>query len=425
MPYIHFSLKNSGFSFQEIKKTAQKVFPYIKEILVKLEKDNYRFPEEFISLPYDEKMIEEIEKIGERYQALNPGFLVVIGIGGSNLGTMALWYSLTPDKEVMFAETVDLTYLNQIIQKIENTYKQGKNTLIFLVSKSGTTIESVANFGAIVGKLKLLYKDWQNYIIAITDPFTPLFKYAQKHKIVCTSMPPSIGGRYSVLTPVGLLPAKIFGISIRKLMKGARSITEDCLMLDVERNLALKNAATVFLNLKKGKNIYNLFIFSPRLKYIGQWWRQIIAESLGKNGKGITPIVSLGTTDLHSVTQLYLDGPKDKFTSFVSIKDFGKDLKISGEVGLFKLAKGLEGRTIEEVMAIIFKAVEESYKKQKLPYTEIVLDNISEETLGAFFQLKMIEAAYLGYLLGVNPFDEPAVDIYKAEMRKLLSRKQI
>jgi glucose-6-phosphate isomerase len=330
---------------------------------------------------------------------------------------------LAPEKDVLFAETVDPTYLAQIFKKMEEVYSQGKNILVFLVSKSGTTIESVANFGAIIGRLKRLYKDWQNYVVAITDPGTPLFEYAKKNKIDSISMPPSIGGRYSVLTPVGLLPAKVFGLNIRDIMVGARSVVKDSLSLNMKKNYALQNAATVFLNLKAKKTIYNLFIFSPRLKYVGQWWRQIIAESLGKDGKGITPIVSLGTTDLHSVTQLYLDGPKDKFTTFVSVKDFGRDFKISGEIELFRLAKGLEGRTIEEVMSIIFQAVEKSYKKQKLPYTECILNSISEESLGAFFQLKMIETAFLGYLLKVNPYNEPAVDIYKAEMRKILSKE--
>ena len=423
MSYFEFSLKNSGFSWREIEKTGKKVFPYIKEIQKKLEKNHYQFPEEFINLPFDEDLIEKIEKMGEKYQALNPGLIVIIGIGGSNLGTMALWYTLAPEKDVLFAETVDPTYLAQIFKKMEEVYSQGKNILVFLVSKSGTTIESVANFGAIIGRLKRLYKDWQNYVVAITDPGTPLFEYAKKNKIDSISIPPSIGGRYSVLTPVGLLPAKVFGLNIRDIMVGARSVVKDSLSLNMKKNYALQNAATVFLNLKAKKTIYNLFIFSPRLKYVGQWWRQIIAESLGKDGKGITPIVSLGTTDLHSVTQLYLDGPKDKFTTFVSVKDFGRDFKISGEIELFRLAKGLEGRTIEEVMSIIFQAVEKSYKKQKLPYTECILNSISEESLGAFFQLKMIEAAFLGYLLKVNPYNEPAVDIYKAEMRKILSKE--
>lgn len=424
MSYFEFLLKNSGFSWEEIKKTGERVFPYIEEIQKNLEKNHYRFPEEFINLPFDEDLIEEIEKLGEKYQALDPGLIVVIGIGGSNLGTMALWYALSPDKDVLFAETVDPTYLDQIFRKMEKVYNQGKNVLVFLVTKSGTTVESVANFGAIIGQLKSYYGDWQNYVVAITDPGTPLYEYAQRMGINCTSIPPSIRGRYSVLTPVGLLPAKIFGLDIKKIMLGARSVVKDSLALDMTKNYALQNAAVVFLNSTKGKKpIYNLFIFSPRLKYVGQWWRQIIAESLGKDGKGITPIVSLGTTDLHSMVQLYFDGPKDKFTTFVSVRDFGRDFKISGEIELSRLVKGLEGRTIEEIMSIIFEAVKKSYHKKGLPYSEIILDSISEESLGAFFQLKMIETLFLGYLFGVNPHNEPAVDIYKAEIRKILAKK--
>ena len=176
----------------------------------------------------------------------------------------------------------------------------------------------------------------------------------------------------------------------------------------------------IWYNWKNDKIIHDTFLFEPDLEGFGKWYRQLTGESIGKMGKGITPTVSVGTTDLHSVAQLYFDGPKDKFTTFVSVADHGKDFIIKSKENIDELVPHISGKSFGKVLAAILTAVKATYQKQQLPFVSIELPELSEETLGALLQVKMMEMMYLGKLMGVNPFDNPGVEGYKEETRKLL-----
>lgn len=339
----------------------------------------------------------------------NKGSLVVVGIGGSNLGALAVYQALRPKKKIYFAETLDARRLDRIIKKLEHpaTY--------LIISKSGTTAETIANAAVLLSKKKK-----EDKVIAITDEGSKLWAWAKENGFDAIAIPKDVGGRYSVFTAAGLVPLALAGVNIGKFIQGAKDITPKCLSFDITQNPAAQSALAIWNNWKSGKGIHDTFIFEPDLEGFGKWYRQLTGESVGKMGKGITPTVSIGTTDLHSVAQLYFDGPKDKFTTFISVADHGKDFTIQSKEGVDGLVPNLSGKKFSAVLASVLAAVKNTYKKQNLPFAGIELKEVSEESLGALFQMKMIEMMYLGKLMGVNPFDNPGVEAYKEETRKLL-----
>ena len=330
----------------------------------------------------------------------NPESIILAGIGGSNLGALAIYKALRPKKEICFAETLDSRRLSRILDQMKQP------AVLIIVSKSGTTTETIANAAVLLSNFKKGDK-----VITITDEGSKLWNWAEKHEFLKISIPKEIVGRYSVFTAAGLLPLFLAGIKVKKLLEGAGEASNES---------ALSSAKMIYENWKAGKIIHDMFLFEPDLEWLGKWHRQLVGESLGKDGKGITPTVSIGTTDLHSVAQLYLGGPKDKFTTFVSVKNSGKDFKIPAKYDVDDLVKDISGKKFSQLINVILDGVKIAYRKQNLPFAEIELEDISEKSLGRFMQEKMMETVHLAKLMGVNPFDQPQVELYKEETRKLL-----
>ena len=190
---------------------------------------------------------------------------------------------------------------------------------------------------------------------------------------------------------------------------------------NVFKNPSMVSAIIQFSNYTKGKLINNNFFFESELESLGKWYVQLMGESVGKDGKGITPTVSIGSTDLHSMGQLYLGGIKDKYFTFVSSKTHGKNISIPKNPTI-EIMEEVEEKSAAEIMSAILKGVKITFAKNNLPFTEIVLDDITEYSLGEFMQFKMLEMMYLGKLMGVNTFDQPNVESYKEETKKILSQ---
>jgi len=215
-------------------------------------------------------------------------------------------------------------------------------------------------------------------------------------------------------------------------LEGATYIREACIDTNIEKNPAAISAAIQYLHYESGKNISDLFLFANDLESLGKWCRQLMAESLGKefNKKGekanigITPIVSIGSTDLHSMAQLYLGGPYDKFTTFLSVENSNSPIKVPSLKEYSKLVYGIQGTSLESIMSAIMEGTKAAFRKGKRPFVEIKLPCKSEYSIGQFLQFKMIETIYLGYLLNVNPFNQPNVESYKEETRKILQKNE-
>ncbi len=395
----------------------------------------------FVRLPADEMMRREIKKIGQEKKALSPALMIIIGIGGSSVGMEAIFHALYGTEynrihqglHVYVADTVDTEYLYLLMSMAESILKQGKNILLFVASKSGTTVETVANFSLFLSLLVRYKKQYQEFVVVATDEHSPFWDSAKVEGYTCFAIPKMVGGRYSVLSAVGLFPLYMLNGDIDAVCAGAEKMTDLCTMLpDLQNNPAVLRAAFIYALYKQKYTIHTMFLFGRYLESVGQWYKQLMGESIGKEynleGKrancGITPIVSIGSNDLHSVAQLYLAGPYNTATTFVSVATVAHDMRIVYKKRLPVLLPYLDGKSVHDIMQTILQATMHAYEKNSRPFMHIELPSLSPYYLGQLLQMHMIEMVYLASLLQVNPFDQPNVEGYKQETRELLMGKQ-
>jgi len=392
-----------------------------------------------INLSKDKALITQVMQVVKEKKSLQPTALVVIGIGGSNLGTIAVHEALygkhyneqDPDIKVYFADTVDTDSLYDIVLLVQQEMEKGHNIILNVISKSGTTTETIANFELFLELLKRYRPyNYNNFVVATTDEGSKLWQFAQQEEFTCLPIPVNVGGRYSVLSAVSLLPLCFLGVDIQALHEGAASIMPTCLDKDIFQNSAALSAAILTMQYKKGCVIHDTFIFSPDLESIGKWYRQLMGESIGKAynragqkvNVGITPTVSVGSIDLHSVAQLYLGGPYDKFTTFISVEKNKSDVVVPEFSEFEVLVPKIQGKQVNMIMNAILQGTKAAYRFDNRPFVSITVPEKSEYYIGQLLQCKMMEMMYLGYLLDVNPFDQPQVELYKKETKKILAQ---
>lgn len=335
--------------------------------------------------------------------------LWIIGIGGSNMGALALYNALEyaiDSMPIHWIDTIDPVVTHASYAQFTAELQAGKNPLVVVISKSGRTLETAINSEIFITQLSRFRCDYAQYVVVITDAGSPLYREAQHKNFSILEIPRSVGGRFSVFTAVGLFPLAMQGISIRELCKGAA----DARANKEERYHA--HAAIMYEQYTQGKNIYDIFVFNPQLKALGLWYRQLIGESLGKNLQGMTPTVSVGTIDLHSVVQLNLAGPRDKFTCFIW--------------GTSEISEQLlwHTKTLANIQEAFFEGTCRAYKKQNIPFVQYRFA-LKPYECAFFMQLKMKEVIQLAALLGVNPFDQPEVELYKSEVREILDGPKV
>jgi glucose-6-phosphate isomerase len=364
-----------------------------------------------------------------------PSVYIIIGIGGSNLSTYAVYQALSgtlynkshnASCKVYFADTLDSILINTLVKIIQEQLSVGNTIHMSCISKSGTTLETIINFKILLDILKTYHPEtWHHYITIITDYKSPLWHYAHDNNIDALVIPNQVGGRFSIFSAVGLLPLALLHVDIDQLCAGARDAINNTLQSDTLDTLPAISAALIYHYYVHGIHIHDTFVFAPQLEGFGKWYRQLCAESLGKQnnqGKrvGITPTVSIGTTDLHSTGQLYIAGPQDRITTFI-YASYNNDIKTTSDI-LFDYIFNLHDIEISynKAMHAILQATQQTYTKHSHPFITITLSELSAYTIGMLMQYKMLEIMYLGYLLQVNPFDQPNVEEYKTNIRTLL-----
>ena len=423
MEDLNINYEHCGFSKEELLKHKDELSEVLKLINHAIE---WEYETDFasINLPFDNKMLEEVISLAKNYKEIKN--LIIIGIGGSNLGAWAVQEaiqgSFNNKIKVYYVDTINpenIKYISEVIEKNKT------KTLINVITKSGTTVETIANF-SILSKLVNNNKN----IVVTTDKDTKLWSLAEKKGYPRLEIPKKVGGRYSVFSSVGLFPLAVLGLNIKELLNGAKKMRDICIKKEILNNPASVCALALYLNYKQGYNICNNFIFEGELEVFGKWYKQLISESVSKerdvNNKlvhiGITPIVSIGSTDLHSMSQLFFGGPNDKFTFFVSVKEINTKLEVPKNKEFITLVPSIQGKDLSNILSSIEKGTKLAYTKNALPFIEIVLPKKDEFFIGQLLQLKMIEVIYLSYLLKVNPFDQPAVEQYKQETRRFLEK---
>lgn len=334
----------------------------------------------------------------ERFAQKKFSALLILGIGGSTLAPQTLIQALSPQKRpIYFLETPDSAQFHAVLQKV-NLPTLG----VVVISKSGQTLETLTQFLALLPKLQ---KTNLCLLAAPTDNF--LAKFAAKNQLPFFALPPKIDGRFAACTPVGLLPAALAGLKITQILQGARAVAPQRAFQFARRQTALY---------RQNKSIAVLCSYSPKLAKFGEWWTQLLAESLGKiasNGKrvGLTPVNSLGPAAQHSSLQLWLAGPRDKFFLFLNVASAQSEVTLGDQ--LPPEFSFLSGKNFRAIRQAEFEATTQVLIQAQLPLTKITLSELTEYSLGQLFQFFLLTTYFLGKMLSVEPFGQPAVEAGK------------
>ncbi|MFH1847150.1 MAG: glucose-6-phosphate isomerase [Candidatus Omnitrophota bacterium] len=377
------------------------------------------FPEEI-----SEKLIKDIEKSAAKLRA-NSDVIIVIGIGGSYLGVRAIIETLSDPffskRKVYFAgHNLSGEYLDGLLKSLGD-----KNVGVIVISKSGTTTEPAVAFRIIQDFLRSKYtpSKIRERVVCITDKKKGALRMiADRERYKSFEIPGDIGGRFSVLTPVGLFPAACEEIDIRELIEGAKAQQKESLECDLSENISCKYAAIRNVLYRKGKKIEVLASFNNRLHYADEWWKQLFAESEGKNGHSIFPASCDFSTDLHSVGQLIQQGERNLFETFLVVEKEPETKPIPWDNDNMDGLNYLADKQLGYINRKAYEATAEAHFEGGVPNSTIFLSQKTGFSLGQLFYFFEKAVAISAYLSGVNPFDQPGVEAYKQKMFKLLGK---
>ena len=377
----NFSFKN--FNLRADKKKKKKILENFKD-LIKSKNQIISSLDQSYKDTYDKNFVKKFN---------NTKNFRLIGMGGSVLGAKAIYKFLEPKlKKFQFIDNFSSSTNN-------------KRNVNLIISKSGSTLETISN-------VSVLVKKKEKNIFITENKKSYLLELANKLKAEIISHNNYIGGRYSVLSEVGMLPAQLMGLKPEKfrrlnyLIKNKRFI-----------NSLINNVLNIF-NLSKKKTNSIILNYDYKANEFFNWYRQLVAESLGKKGKGIHPIISLMPQDNHSLMQYYLDGTKNNFFTFYLFKE-----KISKKINKNMILKShsyLKDKKLNDILFSQFSATEKVFRKKNIPFRSFIVNNRNEETLGELFTFFILETILLGMAMGVNPYDQPAVELIKKETKKIL-----
>ena len=420
----------TGITIEELKALSPKITDAYKAIEEKKKEGKLGFME----LPYKIELAKQIKAAAKK---LVPKFdnFVVIGIGGSALGNIALqqalrhpyWNMLSSAErkgslKLFVPDNVDPDYISGLVDVLDV-----QKTVFNVISKSGSTAECLANFFILKKALeKKVGKKYSEHIIVTTDSSKGyLREMADKEGMLNFVVPANVGGRFSVFSPVGLLSAAFTGINIEKLLEGAAEMDARCSNDDLMKNPAALYAAIQYLFYWLKRPLSVMMPYANSLYGVADWYRQLWAESLGKKTNrrgevinvGPTPVKALGATDQHSQVQLYIEGPQDKVITFLSVEEFGKTVKIPSYDGHY-----LGGRSLNELLKAEEEATRMALTKENRPNLTIALPKVSPETIGQLIYMLELATAYAGELFDINAFDQPGVELGKQLTYALMGR---
>lgn len=432
MQNVRLNLENSTLSEKDVMKYADQVALIHEELHQKAD-----YKSEFLGwleLPtkYDKIEVEQIKKAAKKIRS-NSEVLVVIGIGGSYLGARAVieglthtFYNYLPQEQrkspqiLYVGNNLNPNYINDLIDLIGN-----RDLSINVISKSGTTTEPAIAFRIFRELLENKYglEEAQKRIFVTTDQKKGALKQiADEENYTTFVIPDNVGGRYSVLTAVGLLPIATAGINIEKLLEGARFAQEKYLDKNLKYNDCYKYAVARNILYKNKKDIEILVSYEPKLHYMIEWWKQLYGESEGKEGKGIYPTGVEFTTDLHSLGQFIQEGTRNLFETVINIKDSNSNLNIHQDEDNLDELNYLVDKDLDYVNKKAMEGTISAHVEGGVPNIMITMDKLNEFTLGHLIYFFELACAMSGKILGINPFDQPGVEKYKTNMFRLLGK---
>ena len=432
MAGIKLNLKNSGIERKNIAEYKEKVENIHKELHNRAndEKDFVGWLE--LPTNYDKKEFSRIKKAAKKIKK-ESDILIVIGIGGSYLGARAViesltssFYNMLPAKERKYPEILYVgnnlspNYINDLIDYIGN-----KDFSVNVISKSGTTTEPAIAFRIFREILENKYgiDEARSRIYATTDKEKGALKtLAENEGYEQFVVPDNVGGRYSVLTAVGLLPIATAGIDIDKIMEGAKIAEDRYDDPNIKYNECYQYAVARNILYKSNKDIEILVNYEPKMHYFTEWWKQLYGESEGKDQKGIFPAGVDFTTDLHSMGQYIQSGRRNLFETVISIKNPNSDIKINADDDNLDGLNYLAGKNLDYVNKKAMEGTIKAHVSGDVPNIEISMEKLNEQNIGELIYFFEKACAMSGMILGVNPFNQPGVEEYKKNMFKLLKK---
>ena len=371
-------------------------------------------------------MLDLAKRVGSKHENL-----LVLGIGGSALGLRCLKTSLLPSTyndlpargrkgcpRLYICDNIDPDGFDAVLD-----YLDWKQTCVNVISKSGRTTETISQFFLVRDILikKFGRERWRDHVIITTDPTTgPLRSIAKEEGVESFPVPVNVGGRFSVLSSVGLLPAACVGIDIKALLAGAADMRDRASVFDLEKNPVYMNAVVHYLfDTLKNSRISVMMPYSDSLERFSDWYAQLLAESLGKENKGPTPVKAVGVTDQHSQLQLYMSGPRDKVITIMGLDEFKSERQLSPDMP--EPFEYLSGHSLQSVLKAEEEATGRALKDAGRPHVKISLKKLDEYHMGGLLMAYQIQVAYMGMLYGINPFNQPGVELGKKITREILS----
>ncbi|MBF0569984.1 MAG: glucose-6-phosphate isomerase [Candidatus Omnitrophica bacterium] len=370
-----------------------------------------------------EALLRDLADLAKEVQGHSEA-IISIGIGGSYLGIRASLEFLGGDQKLPLyyaghnMATADMARVLKLIEK--------KNVTVVVISKSGATTEPALAFRLVDEAMRKRHKgeDLKKRIVCVTDAKKgALRQIADKEGYRAYVIPDDVGGRFSVLTPVGLVPLALAGVDVRKFVDGFRAGEKEYGIADVEKNTAYQYAAIRNILNKKGKDIEMMASFYPNVLFVTEWWKQLYGESEGKGGKGIFPASTILSTDLHSMGQMMQDGKRNIFETFVAIESVADKIAVPNQADDLDKFNCVAGKDLDWVNKQAYKATADAHFEGGVPNMTITLDRADAFHLGQLYYFFEKGVGISGYLLGVNPFDQPGVEAYKKKMFALLGKK--
>lgn len=376
----------------------------------------------------DESVVKQCENIRDEWKAMGVNLVVVIGIGGSYLGARcaieALGHQFVRPEgvpQVVFAgNNLSEEYLAEL-----QDLAQVRNVACIVISKSGTTTEPAVAFRIFKKHIEDCYgkEAAARRIIAVTDAARGALKtLATQEGYRTFVVPDNVGGRFSVLTPVGLLPIVVAGFDVRAMLRGAAAQREVLLERSAANPAVQYAAMRNLLYSEMGKAIEILVVYNPKFTYLAEWWKQLYGESEGKEGKGIYPASVTNTADLHSMGQFIQEGTRLMFETVINIENSNRKVVIGSDEQNLDQLNYLAGKNVNHCNAMAQLGTRLAHMDGGVPQIEISIDRICEESLGAIFYFFEFACGVSAYLLGINPFNQPGVEAYKKNMFALLRK---
>ncbi len=427
--------QNLLFSDADIQQHQEEIAKAYQQLTTKSGKGNdflgwLDLPEET-----DEVLLSQIQNCANRLERQSE-MVVVIGIGGSYLGARAVIEALQHSYKgfnpfsdnhapyVTFAgNNISEDNLCELLEVLDH-----KDYSLIVISKSGTTTEPAIAFRILKKHCEDKYgKEWaKQRIVAITDKARGALKQmADANGYETFVIPDDVGGRYSVLTPVGLLPIAVAGFDIRQLIAGARAMRHELLSQNgLNNNIAQQYALMRYLLYQSGKKIEMMVTYNPKMAFFIEWYKQLFGESEGKEGKGIFPTGATYSTDLHSLGQYIQEGERHLFETVLSIQQSRFQVPIPEDAENLDKLNYLLGKSIQEINLTAEEGTRMAHVDGKVPNLRLIVPKVDENNIGQLIYFFEFSCALGGYLLGINPFDQPGVEAYKKNMFRLLGKPQ-